>query len=119
MHAASDNPQPLSIYDPSPPRSRQPLGIAASIWAPQPQPSDTTWPKTLERELERHTRSEALHVPLVRREDVFGPEPPRSKDVGAIGDGRKKNSPGFDDNVGHAFFFPSHRSTLTSAPLAR
>lgn len=94
MHAA-DNPQ-FFPYD-----RRQPLGTAASIWAPQPQPSDTTWPRTLdsfsrvaERELDRQARPQ----PLVRREDVFGSEP-RSRDIGAIGDGRKKNSPGFEDVV--------------------
>lgn len=99
MHAAADNPQ---FYPPYERRQPQPvLGTAASIWAPQPQPSDMTWPRTLdtfsrvaEREVERQARSQ----PLVRREDVFGPEPSRSKDVGAIGDGRKKISPGFDDS---------------------
>jgi hypothetical protein len=100
MHAAADNPQLVPHHD-----RRQPqpaLGTAASIWAPQPQPSDTTWPRTLdsfsrvaEREVERHIRPQ----PLVRREDVFGPEPSRSRDVGAIGDGRKKNSPGYEDIV--------------------
>jgi hypothetical protein len=48
-----------------------------------------------ERDVERHIRPQ----PLVRREDVFGPEPSRSRDVGAIGDGRKKNSPGYEDIV--------------------
>jgi hypothetical protein len=101
MHAA-DNPQFFPPYD-----RRQPqpaLGTAASIWAPQPQPSDTTWPRTLdtfsrvaERDLDR--QGQARPQPLVRREDVFGPEPLRSRDIGAIGDGRKKNSPGFEDVV--------------------
>lgn len=99
MHP-SDNP---SLFDP---RSRQPLGTAASIWAPQPQPSEATWPKTLdsfsrvaEREFDLKNRFQA-ETPAVRREDVFGPVPAaRPKDVGAIGDGRKKNSPGFDDTV--------------------
>ena len=101
MHS-SDNARAIS---PDPPRSRQALGVAASIWAPQPQPSDTTWPRTLdsfsrvaEREFDLRSRLE----PVLRREDVFGPvpsAPSRSRDVGAIGDGRKKNSPVFDDSV--------------------
>src|SRR5271168_3398427 len=36
----------LFVYDPIPAHSRQPTGILASIWAPQPQPSGTTWPKS-------------------------------------------------------------------------
>ncbi|RDB15678.1 Meiotic coiled-coil protein 2 [Hypsizygus marmoreus] len=119
MHS-SDNPQAFqnALYDPSPPRSRPTLGVAASIWAPQPQPSEATWPKTLdsfsrvaEREFDARSngngnRPETNGAAVVRREDVFGPAAPpappasgapRPKDIGAIGDGRKKNSPGFDD----------------------
>ncbi|KAG7094536.1 hypothetical protein E1B28_005364 [Marasmius oreades] len=80
---------------------------AASIWAPQPQPSETTWPRTLdsfsrvvaEREEPNHpqqqeqqcqvsVRPELHHSssmpspghPLVTREDVFGPAP-QAKDM--------------------------------------
>ncbi|KAF8633565.1 hypothetical protein AX15_001363 [Amanita polypyramis BW_CC] len=109
---SSDNTQYLSLYDNSPPRSRQPCGISASIWAPQPQPSDNTWPKTLdsfsrvvERDAEVFQSQETknpIGIPLISREDVFGPSgnlnSARPKDVGAIGDGRKKNSPDFDSS---------------------
>src|SRR5271168_3098649 len=44
----SDSQQHLTVYDPIPPHSRQPTGILGSIWAPQPRPSDTTWPKALD-----------------------------------------------------------------------
>ncbi|KAG5643152.1 hypothetical protein DXG03_001514 [Asterophora parasitica] len=79
--------------------------LTASIWAPQPQPSDITWPKTLDnfsRVAEREIDSARSEQSVVRREDVFGPIPPqiaplKPKDIGAIGDGRKKNSPEFED----------------------
>lgn len=80
----------------------------SSIWAPQPQPSDTTWPKALDsfsRVAEQANRPELHHHssmsgPVVTREDVFGPVP--SKDVatvGAIGDGRKKITPDFEPHT--------------------
>lgn len=111
----SDHPSSFfSLYDPNPPRPRQPSGTAASIWAPQPQPSGTTWPKALdsfsrvaERDSELCDRPDAHHtvtLPVIGREDVFGPAPAlstaRARDVGAIGDGRKKHSPDFEDTVG-------------------
>lgn len=115
----SESAQYLSLYDSSPPRSRRPSGISASIWAPQPQPSDNTWPKTLDsfsrvvqRDAEVFQGLETKNVPLISREDIFGmPENPnnlnaRPKDVGAIGDGRKKNSPDFDSSVGRSLFPP-------------
>jgi pumilio RNA-binding family len=105
MHAAADNPQYFPPYDR---RQSQPvLGTAASIWAPQPQPLDATWPRTLDtfsRVAEREVECQPPPQPLVRREDVFGPEPSRSREVGAIGDGRKKISPGFEDNVSFAWY---------------
>ncbi|KAF8911768.1 armadillo-type protein [Mucidula mucida] len=88
-------------------RPRQP-----SIWAPQPQPSESTWPKALDsfsRVAEHDQNFRAMHQhyqqqPVITREDVFGPVqtttdvygPPK---IGAIGDGRKRNSPSgdFDD----------------------
>ena len=117
---SSESAQYLSLYDSSPPRSRRPSGISASIWAPQPQPSDNTWPKTLDsfsrvvqRDAEVLQPLETKNVPLISREDIFGPsENPnlntRPKDVGAIGDGRKKNSPDFDNSVGCSLFFPAY-----------
>ncbi|KAG6825804.1 hypothetical protein H0H92_002386, partial [Tricholoma furcatifolium] len=46
--------------------------LSASIWAPQPQPSDNSWPKTL---------AAAADAQPVTRKDVFGAP-------GAVGDGR-------------------------------
>ncbi|KAG2354968.1 armadillo-type protein [Suillus spraguei] len=93
----------------SPPRSRT---IAGSIWAPQPQLLDSTWPKAIdsfsrdaEREFQRSGRvsnGRNFYVPGNGSEDVFGPVGvvgmPRKRDIGAIGDGRKKQSPDFDDS---------------------
>ncbi|KII93039.1 hypothetical protein PLICRDRAFT_49137 [Plicaturopsis crispa FD-325 SS-3] len=111
---SSDGSHPfLGFYrEPEVPRSRQ--SSASSIWAPQPQPSETTWPKAIssfardaERQLERLPAlgPEALRLtplPPVSREDVFGPvgyvERVEQKPiVGAIGDGRKKNSPELEE----------------------
>lgn len=89
-------------------------GAMPSIWAPQPQPSDTTWPKTIDAfsTLADHTFNQQsrpkAHIPPFReraigKEDVFGPVGflglSRTKDVGAIGDGRKKNSANVDNSV--------------------
>ncbi|KAF9259239.1 ARM repeat-containing protein [Marasmius fiardii PR-910] len=112
---------------------------AASIWAPQPQPSETTWPRTLDslsratanREEPQQQQSQIagrpeLHhsssmpapgstaLPLVTREDVFGPAPPQyhdarlshpqqqqqqpAKEIGVIGDGRKTITPELDSS---------------------
>ncbi|KAG2052679.1 ARM repeat-containing protein [Suillus hirtellus] len=92
----------------SPPRSRT---TAASIWAPQPQLLDSTWPKAIDsfsRDAEKELQRSGC-VPYGRNfvsgngsEDVFGPVGlvgmPRKRDIGAIGDGRKKQSPDFDDS---------------------
>jgi hypothetical protein len=105
----SDSQQYLSVYDPIPPRSRQPSGLLGSIWAPQPQQSDDTWP----RALDNFSRAAELQSdlcpffearnptaqPIVSREDVFGPTQKFTREIGAIGDGRKKNSPDQDDKV--------------------
>ncbi len=101
-----------------------------SIWAPQPQPSESTWPKALdsfsrvaEKEVQqqpsRSMQVSSQTMPMITREDVFGPAPgvwsTTAKEIGAIGDGRKKNSPtgDFDDSV-RLFFLPFlSRSLLT------
>lgn len=84
---------------------------AASIWAPQPQPSDTAWTKAIDT-FSRSNFVDGLGIrPAPHRsssypaphngEDIFGPvgvDGHRRRDVGAIGDGRKKLSPTFDDN---------------------
>ena len=105
----SDSQQYLSVYGPAPPRTRQPSGLLGSIWAPQPQQSGTTWPRALESfsraaELQSElyplceTRNPTLQ-PIVSRDDVFGPIQDATREIGAIGDGRKKNSPDGDDKV--------------------
>lgn len=109
MAHAPESQQYLSVYDPNP-RSRQPSGLLGSIWAPQPQPSETTWPRTLdsfsrvaEKEAEQSSSIESGALqPIISREDVFGPQQPAqmiSREIGAIGDGRKKNSPDYEDKV--------------------
>ncbi|KAF5385368.1 hypothetical protein D9615_000926 [Tricholomella constricta] len=99
---SDDSAHYVALYDPSPPR-RQQATLAASIWAPQPQPSEATWPKTLDSfsRVAEQREFDMREPAIVRREDVFGPVPTqvsvKPKDIGAIGDGRKKNSPDFDD----------------------
>ena len=86
---------------------------AASIWAPQPQPSDTAWTKAIDSFTRANFHGPTANVrPIPQRsssfpapphgEDVFGPlghDGQRRRDVGAIGDGRKKMSPTFDELV--------------------
>ncbi|KAG6872936.1 hypothetical protein C0995_004986 [Termitomyces sp. Mi166 len=92
------------LYEPT---HRQPATLAASIWAPQPQPSETSWPKTLDsfsRVAEQREVATGNAAP-VRREDVFGPVatqargPMDASSVGAVGDGRKKSPPEFHDDT--------------------
>ena len=84
--------------------------VHSSIWAPQPQPSETTWSKAIDS----FTRVDSNGHPLrpdPRRtssfpssyEDIFGAhasvDPRTRKNVGAIGDGRKKDSPSLEQTV--------------------
>src|ERR1700722_742145 len=111
------HPQPLfSLYnDQSPPRPRH-HSTASSIWAPQPQPSETTWPRAIdtfsdfaENRFNPQSRQSAAPASVDPAKNVSGKEdglgpfgffnPRRSKEFGAIGDGRKKNSVEFDDGV--------------------
>jgi hypothetical protein len=118
---STDNVQSFRPFarDYSPPRSRT---TAASIWAPQPQLLDATWPKAIdsfsrdaERELQHSGRAQNGH-PFFASEnegqDVFGPVGlvgvPRKRDIGAIGDGRKKHSPDFDDSVSRSHQIHAH-----------
>lgn len=93
--------------DYSPPRSRT---TAASIWAPQPQQVDSTWPNTTdsfprdaEKTVFRTQRGLRGLNTLFGSQDVFGTVgllgPPRKRDIGAIGDGRKRQTPEFDDDA--------------------
>ncbi|KAJ3886568.1 armadillo-type protein [Lentinula edodes] len=101
---------PSTVFDEALSRSRQSgAGSLASIWAPQPQPLDTTWPKALdsfsraaESEMQSATRPELQNHsgPVITREDVFGPSLPKDMaSVGAIGDGRKKVTPDFEPHT--------------------
>ncbi|KAF6748349.1 pumilio-family RNA binding repeat protein [Ephemerocybe angulata] len=107
---SADNAQ--QYFAPSAPsaRQRQSTGLAGSIWAPQPQPSDKTWPKKLDS-FSRSAERESEHLPRtdnrlsgMTREDVFGPQVPTQgtarppREIGAIGDGRKRFSPSDYDN---------------------
>ncbi|KIM82223.1 hypothetical protein PILCRDRAFT_785661 [Piloderma croceum F 1598] len=86
------------------PRSRL---STTSIWAPQPQPPDATWPRAFDSfsrvlaERKEHSDLQRSNSFPVTKEDVFGPigfqNDARKKNVGAIGEGRKQNSPDFDD----------------------
>ena len=115
MSLSADN-QLAAVYDngqPIPRRSS--AGLMASIWAPRPQQSEATWPRTLdsfsrvaEKDFQQRSPLEAKNMafqqPLMAREEIFGPVLPGSqkfltRDVGAIGDGRKKNSPDHEDSV--------------------
>lgn len=120
MHSTS-NAQSFVPFanDYSPPRSRT---TAGSIWAPQPQPLESAWPNAIDN-FSRDVEKAALATnrpqnglqgfnPTFASEDVFGPVglvgPPRKRDIGAIGDGRKRQSPEFEDNASLFRFFSTH-----------
>ncbi|GBE77603.1 ARM repeat-containing protein [Sparassis crispa] len=98
----------VPLFDKLPSPSRN-LSTASSIWAPQPQPSDTAWSRAIDsftrvNVINNATRPEARRTtsfPVAfGGEDVFGPVGfvgHRKRDVGAIGDGRKKVSPTSDE----------------------
>ena len=123
MAHPTDPQQFLSPYDPAPPRVRQSSGLLGSIWAPQPQPSDSTWPRTLdsfsrvaEKVADQCPRPDPRNGglrPIISREDVFGPSPRpsqrNSREIGAIGDGRTKNSPDYEDTVCASFCLFFHQ----------
>jgi pumilio RNA-binding family len=121
MTMPPSHPQPLFTHRDghSPPRPRHPLAPTSSIWAPQPQPSGTTWPRaidTFSNLAENRFHQQAIgngtqaSVP-VAKEDVFGPvsclNANRLKDIGAIGDGRKRTSSDLGDSVRGLFFLTS------------
>ncbi|KAN0134330.1 Armadillo-type fold [Lactarius tabidus] len=86
-----------------PPPSR---GLSSSIWAPQPHPTEASWQKAI-TSFSQTAEDKSMIRPDDRRgptftapdrnEDVFGPIDflcaDNKKDVGAIGDGRKRASP--------------------------
>lgn len=112
----------LSLFDSSPPRSRQPgPGLNASIWAPQAQPLEQAWPRALDSfsrtvqgegtDFQRSMSHQKLaNMPLITREDVFGSLDTTShstKDIGAIGDGRKKYASEDSDTVNICYHYSS------------
>ncbi|KAI9507818.1 ARM repeat-containing protein [Russula earlei] len=85
-----------------PPPSRS---LSSSIWAPQPHPTEVSWQQAItsfsqsaDEEKVRPKLDDKRGGPFAASdEDVFGPmdlfRVDHRKDVGAIGDGRKKTSP--------------------------
>ncbi|KZT27651.1 ARM repeat-containing protein [Neolentinus lepideus HHB14362 ss-1] len=94
----------------TPPFTQQPSrsrSTMSSIWAPQPQSSDSTWPKSMESFASVSESDNMRHRTACSlgptEEDIFGPpgfnNANRRKPVGAIGDGRKPNTASdFDDS---------------------
>lgn len=117
MHAATAVSQSFAPFSDGASLSRQPApapGLSASIWAPQPQPSDTTWFRAIDTMsrapgdcgsgfMRPEFRRASSHPAGKNGEDVFGPVGivgnMSKKDVGTIGDRRKKTPPDFDHVV--------------------
>lgn len=113
-----DNQQASNLYENGISRTRQPsVGLMGSIWAPQPKPSDMTWPRTLDCFSRVASEKDGVHLasdarvftlqqPLIAK-DFFAANPQAHKvpirEVGAIGDGRKKNTPDYGDSVSVLF----------------
>lgn len=112
MDAASVTQPFVPFYEPMRRPSVAP-GLSSSIWAPQPQPSDTAWSNAIAsfgktnddapKDSARPDFKRASSHPSGRNgEDVFGPVGhlgSQKRDVGAIGDGRKKSYPDYDAMV--------------------
>jgi pumilio RNA-binding family len=87
--------------------------LSSSIWAPQPHPTEASWQQAISSFSQSAEEEKVRARPDDRRgptfpapdkgEDVFGPidffRADQKKDVGAIGDGRKKASPDVVNNV--------------------
>lgn len=102
----------------STPRSRQPSASstsASSIWAPQPVSPTRTWPAAITslsqtaaehdgRQLQRANPFPVVDDRPVTKEDVFGivgpAEGSHQKGVGAIGDGRSRETVSSENDVG-------------------
>ena len=91
-------------------------GLSSSIWAPQPHPTEASWQKAItsfsqSAEDKPRMRPDDKRGPTFaapnRNMDVFGPidflSADNKKDVGAIGDGRKRASPDTVNNVNSIF----------------
>ncbi|KIY45800.1 ARM repeat-containing protein [Fistulina hepatica ATCC 64428] len=99
-------------------RAPPPSGVTSSIWAPQPQPLDSTWPAPVDSFsniasgmspsiVDAHqpctessvtkTLTPASLAFAARNGQLFPQSTAAQKQVGAIGDGRKRDSPKFED----------------------
>jgi len=101
----------LPVLKDIPPPSR---GLSSSIWAPQPHPTEASWQQAITSFSQNAEEEKGRSKPDDRRgltlgrpergEDVFGPgdffQADHKKNIGAIGDGRKKTSPDAVNNVG-------------------
>ncbi|KAK7695134.1 hypothetical protein QCA50_002324 [Cerrena zonata] len=94
--------QPFNPFFENPAPSRQ---QPSSIWAPQPQLTETAWSRAIDS-INRADPSGQMRPEAHRAssfpagksvEDIFGPlgpsGPMNKRDIGAIGDGRKKSDP--------------------------
>lgn len=103
----------LPLYKTSP-VDEHPHSLASSIWAPQPQPLEATWPRTMTSFPSDAEENKLRLAPEPRRvvslsgftpqPDIFGPfapTHPRQRPVGAIGDGRLKD----DSDIAHTVSF--------------
>lgn len=97
--------QPFApLFDPVPSRLPGGAPLSASIWAPQPLPSENTWSRAIDSinrvnedlRIDPSFRRAPSHLANQFNEDVFGPVGfmgNNRRAVGAIGDGRKRASP--------------------------
>lgn len=105
---STDNPSYDPFFsDPSMGSSRSRRSLASSIWAPQPQASETTWPNAFDAFSRVINENEDIQTNVYRpvtKEDVFGPVkvPAASashRSIGAIGEGRKQQQSSDNDDL--------------------
>lgn len=82
-----------------------------SIWAPQPQSSEMTWPKTLESFSKVAEKQSSSSMTMTNEDMTI------SNEVGAIGDGRKKPSSEFDNTVSSNYLFIFFIIALSSCSM--
>lgn len=97
--ASTDNPSYDPFFsDPTMGLSQSRRSLASSIWAPQPQASEITWPNAFDKFSRVINDKEGVQSDLYRpvtKEDVFGPVrvPAVSashRNIGAVGEGRNQ-----------------------------
>lgn len=117
--ASTDNPSYDPFFsDPTTTLSQSRRSLASSIWAPQPQATETTWPNAFDRFSRVVNDKEGTQSDLYRpvtKEDVFGPVrvPVASalhrRTIGAVGEGRnQQQSSDIGDLVGLSSTYQSH-----------